>query len=281
MADKIINKFTILTNIEKTPYLKFQALERFDFIKHGFSTRLGGVSKGIYESMNLGFGRGDEDSNVRKNYELICDSIGIKADDLVFTDQVHKANIRVATKNDLGKGIVQPRDYKEIDGQITNEPGVPLLTFAADCVPIYYVDPVKKAIGLTHSGWRGTALKIGRQTVIEMEKHFGCNPKDIVAVIGPCICKDCYEVSSDVAEAFSKEFSAKEMKTFLQEKKGDKYQLDLWEANRLILIEAGLLNDNITVSSVCTMGNPKLLFSHRGSKGKRGSQAGFLSLTTN
>lgn len=279
MADKAINEFTILSNIESTPFLKFPALERFDFIKHGFSTKLGGVSQGMFESMNLGFNRGDEDENVRKNYELICDSIGIEAKDLVFTDQVHKANVRVVTKNDVGKGIVSKRDYKEIDGHITNEVGVPLLVFAADCVPIYFVDPVKKVIGLTHSGWRGTVLKIGKQTVIEMEKNFGCKGQDIVAVIGPCICKDCYEVSKDVADAFAREFTKEEINTFLFEKQGEKYQLDLWEANRLILLEAGLVNEHITVSSVCTMCNQDLLFSHRGSGGKRGSLAGFLSIT--
>lgn len=278
MADKVINEFTILANVESTPYLKFPVLEQFDFIKHGFSTKLGGVSKGIYESMNLGFHRGDEDSNVRENYERICNSIGIRANDLVFTDQVHKANVRVATKDDLGKGIIRPRDYKEIDGHITNEPGVPLLVFAADCVPIYFVDPVKKAIGVTHSGWRGTVQKIGKVTVKEMETNYGSNPKDIVAVIGPCICKDCYEVSKDVADAFAKEFNQQEVDAFLEAKPDGKYQLDLWEANRLILLDAGLTMEHITVSSVCTMCNSDLLYSHRKSGDKRGSLAGFLSI---
>lgn len=278
MADKVINEFTILANLESTPYLKFPVLEQFDFIKHGFSTKLGGVSKGIYESMNLGFHRGDDDLKVKKNYELICDSIGIKANNLVFTDQVHKANVRIATKEDIGKGINRPRDYKEIDGHITNEPGVPLLVFAADCVPIYFVDPVKKAIGITHSGWRGTVQRIGKVTVEEMEKNYGCSPKDIVAVIGPCICKDCYEVSKDVADAFASEFGKLELDAFLEAKVDGKYQLDLWKANRLILLDAGLKEEHITVSSVCTMCNPDLLFSHRRNGADRGSLAGFLSI---
>lgn len=278
MADKAINEFTILANIESTPYLKFPVLEQFDFIKHGFSTKLGGVSKGIYESMNLGFHRGDDDSNVRENYRLICESIGINANDLVFTDQVHKANVRVATKNDLGKGILHKRDYKEIDGHITNESGVPLLVFAADCVPIFFVDPVKKAIGATHSGWRGTVQKIAKVTVEEMRENYDSNPEDIIAVIGPCICKDCYEVSKDVADAFKSEFKEEEVDTFLTAKSDEKYQLDLWEANRLILQNAGLTNEHITVSSVCTMCNPDLLYSHRRNGDQRGSLAGFLSI---
>lgn len=279
MANQIINENTILANIDSTPYLKFNAFDKFNFIKHGFSTKLGGVSEGIFESMNLGFRRGDEEENVRKNFGLICKSIGIKEDDLVFTDQVHKANIRVVTSEDKGKGYNIPRDYSEIDGHITKEANVPLLVFAADCTPIYYVDPVKKAIGLTHSGWRGTAIKIGKKTVEEMQRAFGTNPSDITAVIGPCICKQCYEVSKDVAEAFAENFTESDLLRILEKKPKDKYQLDLWEANRLILLEAGLLEENIVVSGVCTMCNQDLLFSHRGSAGKRGSLAGFLEIS--
>ena len=275
---RIINEHTILKNTDTTPYLSFPALEQFDFIRHGFSTRLGGVSSGIYESMNLGFNRGDDDALVRENYERICNSIGIHAKDLVFTDQVHKDNVRVATKEDCGKGIEKERDYSEIDGHITNEKDVPLLAFAADCVPVFFVDPMKKAIGITHSGWKGTAMKIGRKTVEKMTETYGSKPQDMVAVIGPCIGKECYEVSEEVAEAFRANFTETQLSTFLEQTSPVKYHLDLWNANREILLEAGLSPEHITISGLCTMCHPTLLFSHRHTKGQRGSMAGFICL---
>ncbi len=266
-----------------TPYISFPILEQFDFIKHGFSTRLGGVSSGIYESMNLGFRRGDDDANVFENYRRLCDSIGVDDHKLVFTDQVHKANVRVATASDCGKGIRKERTYSEIDGHITNQPGVPLLIFSADCVPILYVDPVTKSIGATHSGWRGTVQKIGAVTVEEMKKQFHSNPADIIAVIGPCIGKECYEVSEDVAKAFESKFTKEQCEAFLtcngaNQNNEIKYQLDLWEANRLILKEAGLTDENIVVSELCTMCRSNLFFSHRATQGKRGSMVGIISI---
>lgn len=266
-----------------TPYVSFPIFEQFDFIRSGFSTKLGGVSSGIYESMNLGFHRGDLETNVRENYHRICQSIGIKENDLVFTDQVHKANVRVVTRKDCGKGIVKERDYREIDAHITNEPNVPLLVFCADCVPILYVDPIKRAIGATHSGWRGTTQKIGARTVQRMEEEYGCNPEDIIAVIGPCIGKDCYEVSQDVADEFKLSFSRNEWKQILSQvttskEQSPKYMLDLWEANRIILKEAGLKEKHIIISELCTMCHQDLFFSHRGTNGQRGSMAGFISM---
>lgn len=278
MTERALNDDTILTNLETTPYLKFPAIEKYDFLRHGFSTKLGGVSRGVFATMNLGFGRGDSERNVRRNYDLLCNSMGIQAKNLVFSDQVHKANVRVATKKDCGKGILYQRDYKEIDAHITNEPGVSLLVFAADCVPIYLVDPVKKAIGLVHSGWRGTVLKIGKETVKKMTEEYGCQAEDMVAVIGPCICKECYEVSRDVAEAFHAAFSEEDTRKFLEQTGEDKFHLDLWEANRCILSEAGLKSENITVSGMCTMCHSDLLFSHRKTNGRRGSMAGFLTI---
>jgi YfiH family protein len=287
MKTEKLTQYANLTysNHNETPYVSFPILEQFDFIRHGASTQLGGVSEGIYKSMNLGFNRGDLEERVFENYRLFCESLGTNEKDLVFTDQVHKDNVRVATSADKGMGILRKRAYSEIDGHITKEEGVPLVIFSADCVPIFYVDPVVKAIGATHSGWRGTVLKIGAKTVYQMELKFQSKPEDIVAVIGPCICKKCYEVSEDVAQEFMVNFKREQWEQFIeknprQQEQEQKYQLDLWEANRLILLEAGLKPENIVVSELCTMCRSNLFFSHRATKGQRGSMVGIIEIKT-
>ncbi len=267
----------ILENDGKAPFISFPALSKISFIKHGFSTRLGGVSEGHLSSMNLDFSK-EERSNVLKNFQLISDSIGLNHEELVFSHQVHKTNIHLVTNKDKGKGISKPRDYSEVDGLITNVPGIPLVTFYADCVPLYFVDTKNKAIGLSHSGWRGTVGKIGEKTVVAMKEKFKSSPENIIALIGPSICKDCYEVSGDVAKEFYNVFTKEQYKDILDEKDNNKYQLDLWKANYYILLEAGLLAKNIHISGVCTACNDNLLFSHRASKGMRGSLAAFLTL---
>lgn len=266
----------------KAPYITFPSLTKISFIKHGFSTRLGGVSKGYLSSMNFDFSREDRE-NVKQNYEIISNSIGFNYNNLVLSDQVHKTNIHLVTNKDMGKGIIKERDYKEIDGLITNTPGLVLATFYADCVPLYFVDVKKKVIGLSHSGWRGTVKGMAAKTIEAMIANFNSNPKEIVAVIGPSICKECYEVSEDVANVFKKVFTEDIWKEILDKKEIDntdnnKYQLDLWKANYHILLKAGLLAKNINISAVCTACNSDLLYSHRASNGKRGSLAAFLSI---
>lgn len=269
----------ILERNGKAPYITFPALSKISFIKHGFSTRLGGVSKGNLSSMNFDFSREDR-KNVEENYKIISDSIGFNHNDLVLSDQVHKSNILLVTNDDRGKGIRKKRDYKEIDGLISNTKGLVLATFYADCVPLYFVDTKKKAIALTHSGWRGTVKGIAAKTIEVMEENFASNPKDIVAVIGPSICKECYEVSEDVANEFIEVFNEEQIKEIIEKKDNtnNKYLLDLWKANKHILLEAGLLKENINISAVCTACNSNLLFSHRASNGKRGSLAAFLTI---
>lgn len=267
----------------ETPYISFPILEQFDFIRHGSSTKLGGVSEGIYKSMNLGFNRGDLEERVFENYRLFCESIGSKDEDLIFTDQVHKDIVRVASSQDKGMGIHRKRSYCEVDGHITKEEGVPLVIFFADCVPIFFVDPVVKAIGATHSGWRGTVLKIGAKTVNQMKEKFLSKAEDIVAVIGPSICKQCYEINEDVANEFMSNFKIDQWERFLEKKPKQegmeqKYQLDLWEANRLILLESGLREENIVVSELCTMCRSNLFFSHRATRGQRGSMVGMIEI---
>jgi YfiH family protein len=280
---KFENSNTAQIDLSKeVPYLSFPVLSKIPFIRHGFSTRLGGVSEGFFSSMNFGVDTSpyqDEPENIRENYRRIADSIGFDMNSVVISRQVHKTNIRLVTEEDRGKGLIIPTDYSEIDGLITDRPNLTLVTKYADCVPLYFVDKKKKAIGLTHSGWRGTVSKIGKITVEEMAKSFGSNPKDILAVVGPSICRDCYEIGEEVADEFKKAFPLNYGEILTATEQG-KYLCNLWEANRLVLSEAGLLPENITISGVCTCCNSELLFSHRKTGGKRGSLAAFLSLTT-
>lgn len=260
-------------------YLTFPGLERTGVVRHLFSTREGGVSEGIYRSMNLSYARGDEKEAVDENYRRIAEVLGSSVEDMVCSDQTHTDHIRLVTEKDRGKGIVKPKDYTEVDGLITQEKGIVLCTFFADCVPLFFVDPVRSAIGLAHSGWRGTVQKIGRKTVEKMREAFGTEPEDVRAAIGPSICQDCYEVSEDVIEEFRRAFPEESMwdSLFYRTKPG-KYQLNLWEANRLVMLEAGIPAEQIEVTDICTCCNPDFLFSHRASHGRRGNLGAFMKL---
>ena len=260
------------------PFLTFPLLEETGTVIHGFTTRLGGVSEGIYASMNLSFTRGDEEERVMENYRLASEALGFPVEEIVCSDQTHTANVRRMGRGDCGKGVLRPRDYQDVDGMVTDEPGVVLAAFFADCVPLFFVDPVRRAIGLAHSGWKGTAGRIGQRTVEAMQREFGCDPRDIRAAVGPSICRDCYEVSQDVIDAFAESFPPKELEACAVGKGGGKYQLDLWKANESVLLDAGILPEHLAVTDVCTCCNPQLLFSHRATNGRRGNLAAFLRL---
>lgn len=276
---KKTNQSDIDVRINKeVPYLFFQKIEDTNKVIHGFSTRLGGVSKEHLKTMNLSFTRGDEEEFVIENYKRITNALGVEYESLVLSYQTHTTNIRVVTKKDRGKGIIKERDYTDIDGFITNDPAVTLVTFYADCVPLFFVDPVHNAIGLSHSGWRGTVEQIGKKTLEMMYEQYGTMPEDVVAAIGPSICLDCYEVSEDVIEEFKKSFGEKKLKDICYKKDNNKYQLDLWKANEFVLRDAGIMKEKLSISNICTCCNPELLFSHRASKGLRGNLAAFLSL---
>jgi len=259
------------------PLLHFKQLEEMAGITHCFTTRAGGVSVGDCTSMNLSFSRGDDEAAVLENYRRIALAMGTEIGNFVCTDQTHTTSVRKVTKADAGKGVVCPKDYTDVDGLITNEPGLVLSTFYADCVPLYFVDPVHKAIGLSHSGWRGTVNKMGKVTIEAMQKEYGSRPKDLYCAIGPSICQDCYEVSRDVAEEFIQAFPGHE-DAILWQKSEEKFQLNLWKANEIVMLEAGVLPEHLAVTNVCTCCNHEELFSHRASKGKRGNLAAFLML---
>lgn len=274
------NKEKIFNENEKNGmyYLTYPLFEQTEMVTHAFSTRLGGVSKGVCSTMNLSFSRGDKEEDVRENFKRMADVLGVKEKDFVFSKQTHTANVRVVTEKDRGKGLVKPLDYDDVDGLVTNISGICLSTFYADCVPLFFVDPVKKAIGLSHSGWRGTVEKIGKKTVEKMQEKYGSNPKDILAAIGPSICQDCYEVSEDVIDEFKRAFAKKDWTNLFYQKANGKYQLNLWKANEYVFLEAGIEREHMAVTNICTCCNSELLFSHRASCGKRGNLAAFLAI---
>lgn len=286
-------KIPMLNHNKDVAYLTFPALSKYSDFIHAFSTRIGGVSKGIYESMNLSFTRGDDEDCVRENFVRFTSALDIPYESVVMSDQTHTTNVRVVTKSDRGNGLTRPKSFFDTDGLITNEPDVALFTSFADCVPLFFIDSVHKAIGMTHSGWRGTVGRIGAVTVEKMHSEYGSEPSDIVAAIGPSICADCYEVSIDVAEAFQKEFgNLSDSIVYTQDEyyrrhninkpsHPDKFQLDLWRANQIILEEAGILPENISTTNICTCCNPTVLFSHRASCGQRGNLAGILMIKNN
>lgn len=269
---------TELKEKNHVPYIQFKNLSATGIVKHGFSTRKGGVSTGIFSSMNLNFKRGDDPDAVMENYRRMAAALNMRVEDMVLSDQTHTTNVRVITEEDRGKGILKPQDYSDVDGMITNVPGIVLVTSYADCVPLYFVDPVRKAIGLSHSGWKGTVGHIGQKTVWKMHEVYGSEPKNIVAAIGPSICQSCYEVSDDVAEAFRANFTADEAADILLDKGNGKYQLDLWRANWYVLTDAGILPEHLSVTDLCTACHPDLLWSHRKTNGQRGGLSAFLSL---
>ena len=261
------NSFT-LQNGEQLEYLTFPLLEETGVVKHLFSTRTGGVSEGCLATMNLSFARGDEPGNVEENYRRVAEVLECGTADMVASRQTHTTNIRLVGAADRGKGIMRPTDYENIDGLLTDEPGIVLVTSFADCVPLYFVDTVHRAIGLAHSGWKGTAAGMGARMVEEMKRQFGSRPQELLVAIGPSICADCYEVGEEVAGQFAQYEGA-----VRRGRAPGKYQLDLWSVNRQLLLHAGVSREHIAVTDICTCCNSQYLFSHRATGGRRGNLA--------
>jgi len=276
----VVKEHTVKSNRGENvnlPLLHYPLLEKTGIVEHCFSTRMGGVSEGMFASLNFSFTRGDEEQAVMENYNRLSQVFGKTTNDFICTDQTHTTTVRQVGKKEAGFGVTREKEYTDVDGLITNEPGVILATFYADCVPLYFVDPVHKAIGLSHSGWRGTVERMGKKTLEAMNHAYGTNPKHVIAAIGPSICQDCYEISEDVAEHFYKEFEGYG-EEILTNKGNGKYQLDLWRTNEILLLEAGIQPENLAVTNICTCCNYEKLFSHRASYGKRGNLGAFLML---
>lgn len=260
-------------------YFTFPMLDREQLFVHGISSRIGGVSEREFARMNLSFTRGDDPDHVRENYRRIAAAVGFDEKRVVCSHQTHTTNVRKVTEADCGKGYDRERDYTDVDGLITNVPNVILTTYYADCVPLFFVDPVHRAVGLSHSGWRGTVQDIAGVTVRAMKEHYSTDAKEILAAIGPSICQDCYEVSEDVIEQFRSAYDSKLWPVlFTQGREPGKYQLNLWEACRQNLLRAGVLSEHIEVTDLCTCCNPDIFFSHRASHGRRGNLAAFLGI---
>ena len=258
--------------VDGVPYLAYPLLEKTGVVRHGFSTRLGGVSTGHCATMNISTTRGDDPAAVEENRRRIAKAIGVRAEDMTYTNQTHTTNVAVVEAKDRGKR------FMETDGMVTNVPGICLVTFYADCVPLFFVDPVHRAIGLSHSGWRGTVGKMGKVTIERMREEYGTDPAQVVAAVGPSICQDCYEVSVDVIEKFRENFDKDLWPELFYEKADGKYQLNLWRANQAVLAEAGVPRENIAVTNLCTHCNPDILFSHRSTGTARGNLSAFLAL---
>jgi YfiH family protein len=257
-------------NISLTTFPMFEAT---GLVCHGSSTRKGGISNGVWAELNLGFNRGDKDEWVLENFRLFAQALDISADSLVFCDQVHGTNLRKVGVTDRNKGI-GPSDIRETDGLYTNEPGVTLVTFSADCVPLLFLDPVKRVIGAAHAGWRGTAALIGAKMVQTLINEYNCYPPDILAGIGPSIGHCCFEVDTPVAEVFSQVW-----KPFVTPgKESGKFNIDLWSINKYILLSEGLLPEHIDCTQICTCCHPELFFSHRRDNINRGSMASMICL---
>lgn len=264
----------ITNKIDSLEYLTF---EKLSGIKHGFSTRYGGVSSGCYESLNLAF-RDDKKENVIENYRIFCNALGVNYRDTVWTRQVHCDRVIVVDENDRGKGLFYPREEEGYDGIITNRKDVVLTGFSADCVLLYFYAPDKEVIAITHSGWRGTVKSIGEKTVEKMVKEFNIDRTKLIVGIAPAIGVCHFQVDVPVVSEFKKHlpFSDKYIKVDTENE--GKYFLDLHAVNEEILINCGVKKENIENSKICTMCEPNRFFSHRIMGNQRGSLAGMISL---
>lgn len=267
----------LVKNENGVEFYVFESFEKTGLVNHCFSTRIGGVSTGCYESLNLSF-REDKRENVIENYKRICSAMGSDYRNVVFSNQVHKDRLYEAGDKDRGKGLLRQSDIIGFDGLYTDRKNIVLTTFYADCVPLFFLDVKNRAIALSHSGWRGTVKAIGAKTVKILQEKYGSDKSNIIAGIGPGIGCCCFQVDKPVVEEFIKAlpFSKEFIKEDDEEK--DRFKIDLQQINRKILIESGLRDENIEVSGLCTkcMGNK--FYSHRLMGDERGSLAGLMEL---
>jgi YfiH family protein len=257
-------------------YFKIPSFDEVGLVKHCFTSRLGGVSQKPYDSLNLGTKTMDNKKHILQNYEMICKALGIDINNIVLSDQVHKDKILIVDEKHRGNGLIHDGGICEIDALITDKKDIALVTLYADCVPIFILDKKRKVIALAHGGWRGTVKKIGQKVINRMVSDFGTDPRNCIVGIGPSIGKCCYEVDDYVIGQFKESYD--NISAFTKLKGNGRYLLDLWYANRLSLIEAGVPCENITVSQICTKCNSDLLFSYRADNGVTGRMAAIIQL---
>lgn len=245
-------------------------------VRHGFSTRLGGVSEGMWASLNLGISRGDDPDHVRENYRRFFAAIGVEGGRLAMTNQIHGGAVRTVTTADLKADPYDKVTY-EADGLMTDLPGVALVIYSADCIPILFYDPERRVIAAVHAGWRGTAAGIATAAVARMKDVYGCRPENILAAIGPGIGPDCFETHEDVPNAMTAALSTAVLQ-HIKIKENGKFSVDLKGVNAMRLEQAGLDPAHIAVSQVCTACDQERFWSHRRQGTSRGSMAAAIQL---
>lgn len=265
----------ILNQVNNIKYLTFPIYKTYTNLFQCFTTRIGGVSEGCYESLNLGFGTNDNKNNILENYKILANALNIDINYFVTAAQTHTNNIKLITANDRGKGVIKQKDYENIDGLITNETNIAILTTHADCTPLTFYDYKQNIIGVAHAGWKGTLYKIGEEMIKTFISEYNSKPENLIVGIGPSLSQDCFEVDFDVAEMF---LNVNKTYSKFMYKKNNKAYIDLWGINEFLLIENGVLKENIENMNICTKCNMDLFFSHRGQKGERGIMASIMML---
>lgn len=251
----------MIRNNSEIDLVTYPILNKFERITHFTSTRQGGVSSGNYASLNLGRFSGDEAEKIQENFRRLLQTIGIKDEQIHLPYQTHEDIVFNIDEDFLSLDKTARKEKLHgVDALITNVPNQCIGVSTADCVPILIYDPAKQAIGTAHSGWRGTCSRIVKKTVQGMVENFQSNPADLIVAIGPSISPDVYEVGDELIDHFQKENFDIEKIFF---KQGEKYHLDLWEANKLTLMEVGVLEENIEISGYCTYTEHQRFFSAR------------------
>ncbi len=243
----------------------------------GFTTRNGGDSEREYRSLNIGLHVGDDPAAVVDNRRRVSHAAGFPFDAWTCSEQVHGDRVRTVLREDRGAGRLSRGDaFADTDAIITSESGIMLAAFYADCVPLYFVDPIHHVIGLAHAGWKGTALRIAERTIERMEEAFGTVRTELYAAIGPSIGGCCYEVDERVVQQLGIEPALQLGIEPLRRKENGRYMLDLKEVNRQFMIRTGMKPNHIEQSGFCTCCSADLFFSHRGENGRTGRMAAWI-----
>lgn len=251
-------------------YFKSSVLEKFDQISHCFTSKMGGNSCGKITGLNLGFRVGDDFQAVENNYMLVAKDFELPYEHITAAKQTHSTDICVVTQENSGCGISRLDETFEADGLVTNALQIPIAVFYADCVPILLFDPERRVIAAVHSGWRGTVGKISQNAIALMNEKFGSEPQNILAAIGPSIGPCCFETGAEVASEFDQDLC--------QSQNDGKFKVDLWQANRRILENCGVLPQNIDVFKLCTICRSDILYSYRTHKESTGRMGAFIML---
>ncbi|MHA7750113.1 MULTISPECIES: peptidoglycan editing factor PgeF [Paenibacillus] len=259
-------------------------MNQFEGLTAGFTSRHGGVSEAPYSTLNCGLHVLDNPEHVIRNRERLAEAIGQPFDAFTYAEQVHGNEVTVVSLQEKGIGRTSRESAIQAkDGFITKEKGIVLCAQFADCVPLFFYDPVQHVVGLSHAGWKGTVLNISMATISLMTHTFGSQPKDIRAAIGPSIGVCCYEVDETVATrvyAVLEEINATpdERLTVITGKDNGKYMLNLQELNRKLLVQAGILSSHIEVTQLCTSCRSDDFFSHRKEGGSTGRMVAWIGL---